>query len=209
MTPNIEQQARAMLALGLDEYGHHNEAENVRRGDDLECYKVELFALRRALTPTGENAKHVEVLRQMLHPLLGSKWLCDETKREALEFAIRAMSAPDNAEAVSDHDLPFDTTRKVVRALTRLGVSTPCSQEEQAARAVELVNLLCREILNAPHPPAADEAMGRNADRWRHARHHALVQLLQAYPTPDTSDVGLDYAVDAAIAAMRGGESGE
>lgn len=53
------------------------------------------------------------------------------------------------------------------------------------------------------HPSAADEMMGMDAARWRHARHHALVQLLQAYPTPDTSDVGLDYAVDVAIAAMR------
>lgn len=44
----------------------------------------------------------------------------------------------------------------------------------------------------------------KDAERWRHARHHAMEQLLTAYPTPDTSDVGLDCAVDAAMAQEAG-----
>jgi hypothetical protein len=68
-----------------------------------------------------------------------------------------------------------------------------------------------------PHPsPAQSEgasegggAEARDAARWRHARQHALGKLLEAYSTPDTCDVGLDYAVDMAIAASTLGEGHE
>ncbi len=49
MNAHNEQQARALLALGLDEFGHHTEAANVRKGIDLDDYKVDLWAIRAAL----------------------------------------------------------------------------------------------------------------------------------------------------------------
>lgn len=49
MNAHNEQQARSLLALGLDEFGHHTEAENVRNGIDLDDYKVDLWAIRAAL----------------------------------------------------------------------------------------------------------------------------------------------------------------
>lgn len=49
MNAHNEQQARQLLALGLDEFGHHTEAANVRKGIDLDEYKVDLWAIRAAL----------------------------------------------------------------------------------------------------------------------------------------------------------------
>lgn len=49
MNAHNEQQARKLLALGLDEFGHHTEAANVRKGVDLDDYKVDLWAIRAAL----------------------------------------------------------------------------------------------------------------------------------------------------------------
>lgn len=48
-TGRNEHQARKLLALGLDEFGHHTEAANVRAGIDLDDYKVELWAILAAL----------------------------------------------------------------------------------------------------------------------------------------------------------------
>ncbi len=48
-TDRNEHQARKLLALGLDEFGHHTEAANVRKGIDLDDYKVDLWAIRAAL----------------------------------------------------------------------------------------------------------------------------------------------------------------
>lgn len=39
----------------------------------------------------------------------------------------------------------------------------------------------------------------QDAARYRHARWHAMKELLSVYKTPDTSDVGLDFAIDLAI----------
>ncbi len=65
MTPSMnahnEQQARQLLALGLDEFGHHTEAANVRKGIDLDDYKVDLWAIRAAL-----DAKPSPVVKQNL-----------------------------------------------------------------------------------------------------------------------------------------------
>lgn len=49
-----QQRARELLALGLDEYGHHNEATNVRLGIDLDCYQVELWSITAALRAAPE-----------------------------------------------------------------------------------------------------------------------------------------------------------
>jgi hypothetical protein len=49
MNAHNEQQARKLLALGLDEFGHHTEAYNVRNGIDRDVYKAELWAIRAAL----------------------------------------------------------------------------------------------------------------------------------------------------------------
>ncbi len=45
----VEQRAREAVALALDEAGHHTEANNVRKGIDLDEYRVELSAARIAL----------------------------------------------------------------------------------------------------------------------------------------------------------------
>jgi len=66
----------------------------LRYGDDwLRATAVAAWN-RRALTPTGENAKHVEVLRRLHDDAHCSAVL----ERGALQAAIRALSAPDNAE---------------------------------------------------------------------------------------------------------------
>jgi len=46
---DIEQQARELLALCLDERGYPCEAENVRAGEDLESYEGELQAIAQLL----------------------------------------------------------------------------------------------------------------------------------------------------------------
>jgi len=46
---DIEQQARELLALCLEERGFPCEAENVRAGEDLESYEGELQAIAQLL----------------------------------------------------------------------------------------------------------------------------------------------------------------
>lgn len=45
----IEKRARELLANCLDEWGHHQEAENVREGEDLESYEFELRLIGQLL----------------------------------------------------------------------------------------------------------------------------------------------------------------
>ena len=52
---NDQQRAREFLALGLDEFGHHTEAANVRKGIDLDCYRTELWAITAALRAAPEG----------------------------------------------------------------------------------------------------------------------------------------------------------
>lgn len=49
-------------------------------------------------------------------------------------------------DAASPWQLPFATVQRVVRALTQFGVAVPESSEEQSAKAVKLIELLCDEI---------------------------------------------------------------
>jgi len=49
-----QQRARELLALGLDEYGHYVEAENVRKGIDIDVYRTELWAITAALRAAPE-----------------------------------------------------------------------------------------------------------------------------------------------------------
>lgn len=70
---------------------------------------------------------------------------------EKMDSGIRAKllelgwSPPGSPEVV-----PFNVVREMVRARTKLGLSSPESQEEQAARAIELIRELCHEILTVP-----------------------------------------------------------
>lgn len=50
-----QQRARELLALGLDEYGHYVEAENVRKGIDLDVYRTELWSITAALRAAPEG----------------------------------------------------------------------------------------------------------------------------------------------------------
>ena len=91
------------------------------------------------------------------------------------------------------HDVPFDTVRRVVRALTWLGVSTPSSQEEQAARAVELVNDLCREVVADRATPKADDRGGEV---------EAIAKELDAYAADlldDEVESPSDYQIATAL----------
>lgn len=45
----IEKRARELLASCLDEWGHHQEAENVRLGEDLESNELELRLIGQLL----------------------------------------------------------------------------------------------------------------------------------------------------------------
>lgn len=45
----IERRAQELLASCLDEWGHHQEAENVREGEDLESYEFELRLIGQLL----------------------------------------------------------------------------------------------------------------------------------------------------------------
>ena len=45
----IEKRAKELLASCLDEWGHHQEAENVREGEDLESYEFELRLIGQLL----------------------------------------------------------------------------------------------------------------------------------------------------------------
>lgn len=45
----IEKRARELQASCLDEWGHHQEAENVRGGEDLESYELELRLIGQLL----------------------------------------------------------------------------------------------------------------------------------------------------------------
>lgn len=49
-----QQRAKELLALGLDEYGHHVEAANVRKGIDLDVYRTELWSITAALHAAPE-----------------------------------------------------------------------------------------------------------------------------------------------------------
>lgn len=46
---DIEVRARELLASCLNEWGHHQEASNVRDGDDLESYEFELRVIGQLL----------------------------------------------------------------------------------------------------------------------------------------------------------------
>lgn len=45
----IDKQAHELLASCLDEWGHHQEAENVREGEDVESYEFELRVIGQLL----------------------------------------------------------------------------------------------------------------------------------------------------------------
>ncbi|HFT6977404.1 hypothetical protein I5V28_16095 [Stenotrophomonas maltophilia] len=45
----IEKRVSELLASCLDEWGHHQEAENVREGEDLESYELELRLIGQLL----------------------------------------------------------------------------------------------------------------------------------------------------------------
>ncbi len=45
----IEKRAQELLASCLDEWGHHQEAENVREGEDLQSYELELRLIGQLL----------------------------------------------------------------------------------------------------------------------------------------------------------------
>ncbi|GEM_PF-2425258 len=69
MNAHNEQQARKLLALGLDEFGHHTEAANVRKGIDLDDYKVNLWAIRAALDAQPAAAQEADGARARLHEI--------------------------------------------------------------------------------------------------------------------------------------------
>jgi hypothetical protein len=59
----------------------------------------------------------------------------------------RTAAAPQSApKAAEPQVIPFATVQNVVRALVKLGCAVPESHEEQAARAIELVDWLCSEV---------------------------------------------------------------
>lgn len=66
--------------------------------------------------------------------------------------------------------------------------------------SLEAFEKLHREHFNAEFAKDRDDAT-----RYRHARDNHLAEMLAIYPTSDTSDVGLDAAIDAARAARGGG----
>ncbi|GEM_PF-6963977 len=60
-TDRNEHQARKLLALGLDEFGHHTEAANVRAGIDLDDYRGDLWAIRAALDSQTAAAPGIDL----------------------------------------------------------------------------------------------------------------------------------------------------
>lgn len=89
-------------------------------------------------------------------------------------------AAPDGAQAVDDQAAAW----LLLRVLQQAG---PYSRE--------LIDRTKRAMENIPRVPSQD---AEDAARYRHARNNHLGEMLAIYPTPDTSDVGLDYAIDAA-----------
>lgn len=110
--------------------------------EDVEAQARELLAAElEKIGPETMNPKgmcHVaESVRNGSH-----RFVVIDAALQAITAALRTRSAP-----AWSHDLPFETVRQVVRALSHMGHSFPEGQEEQAARANELVLLLCSEVL--------------------------------------------------------------
>lgn len=117
MNAHNEQQARALLALGLDEFGHHTEAANVRKGIDLDDYKVDLWAIRAALDAQPAAAQEA-VVWQWRCPRADTDWsdcdksLYDELRKaiggeagemNGLRYEVRALYAAPVTAAPADH----------------------------------------------------------------------------------------------------------
>lgn len=68
-------------------------------GEMTKAQRDEWAAHQVSMTPTGENAKHVEVLRGILDEYVTEEQRYGWTlERDALQAAMRALSATDNAE---------------------------------------------------------------------------------------------------------------
>lgn len=66
-------------------------------------------------------------------------------ERKTRELMKDALDAIARQDAASPWQLPFSTVQRVVLALTQLGVAVPESSEEQSAKVISLVELLCDE----------------------------------------------------------------
>ncbi len=58
---------------------------------------------------------------------------------------------------------------------------------------------LCEAYAKVAELRAETERFQEDAARYQHIRSRNLGELLALYPTCDTSDVGLDYAIDQSI----------
>ena len=138
----IEQRARELLALGLDEYGHHSEAANVREGVDLDSYKADLWSIAaaiRAKQPSAQEAdsyelpplpKPTEFLIRKGSDVTARAWNVDQMRAYA-KSAVAAMSNPQHPSDVvaalrrfietTDDDGTTDLPRHELNALVAFG----------------------------------------------------------------------------------------
>ena len=112
--------------------------------------------------------------------------------------------------------VPFDVVREVVKARTRLGFASPEGQEEQAARAVELIRELCEEVIALTTRPTLEARDAVDARRYRYLRDHCKREWYSDMPHnkgAPSLDIefearghDLDAAIDAALALPAQGE---
>jgi len=116
-TDRNERQARKLLALGLDEFGNHTEAANIRAGIDLDDYRVDLWAIRAALDSQPAAAPGIDLAA------LAAKitdHLCEQDydiggRDELLQNVREAIDASPNGEVHPD-DLAVDAFAAAMKA---------------------------------------------------------------------------------------------
>jgi len=235
MNAHNEQQARSLLALGLDEFGHHTEAENVRKGIDLDDYKVDLWAIRAALDTRPAAAQEAvawqrryknddewfNISKHTYDETVGGKWAEKYDVREL--YAAPVTAAPAVAYMVDgnvEQGLFFDKTAAENMAFANCGTvrplvfadSTPATQGIDASPKGD-VNEQFGSAEGLGSPKGGSEA--RDAARYRWLRDP------DNYPQLGHicwwSDVlgecndchSFDAAIDAAMQAQAGDAEGQ
>lgn len=146
--------------------------------------------------PRGEGMVLVE--RSQIEKAIGRAEVFDdgsdgadaESARSVVAILTTALAA---APGEGSGGIPFDTVRKVASALTRLGLSHPEGQEEQAARAVEMVEWLCAEVhdrFDSLTPPPASQSAPSDGP----ANTRPVSEVVEEWKQDPERKAGLDAA---------------
>lgn len=100
----VAAKAREHLAAALDEYGHHQEALNVRNGEDLEEYGVALYAIVAALSAPAVASDYLDAYEGARDDLLDWKGRAQraEERLRAIGYTGIDASEPPAAGAVPE-----------------------------------------------------------------------------------------------------------